>query len=156
MIERREDLERAKDGSWAETLLRAGRRMNAHTLSKLEKLGLRIRPAHTALFPHIDLVEGTRPSELAKRMGISKQAVGQLVEDLVSQGMLEKRSDPGDGRAYRVCFSRQEGRTVLDGLRWLGEAEAELEARLGASDVRELRRILGRLLEALDDLGAES
>jgi len=129
--------------------------VNAFTLSRLEARGLRVRPSHTALFPHIDVERGTRSTKLARRVGISKHAVGQLVDEMVREGMLERRPDPDDGRAHRVCFSRTRGRTVLDGLRWLAEAEAELEARMDPKDVRELRRILDRLLEALDELGAE-
>ena len=66
-----------------------------------------IRPAHTALFPHIDL-SGTRQTALARRMGVSKQAVGQLVSELEQMGALERVPDPSDGRARLVRFAAGE------------------------------------------------
>jgi hypothetical protein len=46
----------------------------------------RLRRSHTSLLPHIDL-GGTRVTDLAERLGVSKQAASQLVDDLEAIGV---------------------------------------------------------------------
>src|SRR3546814_9704006 len=40
----------------------------------------------------------TRPAELARRLGISRQAVQQLLADLQTRGLIELVADPADAR----------------------------------------------------------
>ncbi len=49
-------------------------------------------------------LEGTRPSELARRLGVSKEAIGEPVDEKVATGMVERVTDPTDGRAVLVRF----------------------------------------------------
>src|SRR6476469_5743919 len=74
-----------------------------------------VRAAHTALFPHLDF-EGIRLTDLAARVGVTKQAVGQLIDDLARLGMVERVADPTDRRAKRVRFSRRGHAALLHGL----------------------------------------
>jgi DNA-binding MarR family transcriptional regulator len=144
-------VEAAKLASVAQLLFKAARLLNERALASLPSpdAGPRLRAAHTSLFPHIDL-EGTRLTELAKRLGISKQAVGQLVDELEQMGAIERVPDPDDGRAKLVRFSRKPGRTLLDGLRHLQAIEAELTHELGDARVQALREGLLALLDYLD------
>ena len=115
-----------------------------------EEMGVAgIRASHTSLFPFIEL-EGTRLTDLAARLGVSKQAAGQLVEDLEQMGILERAPDPADGRAKLVRFSARGRRGLLEGLAVLRRMEAELSARLASGDMERLHGILLRLLDALE------
>src|SRR5688572_14269579 len=89
-----------------------------------------LRAAHTALFPHIAL-EGTRLTDLAARLGVSKQAVGQTVADLETLGVLEYVAHPEDGRAKLVRFSARGRRGLLQGLGVLKTLEEELATDIG-------------------------
>lgn len=134
----------AKRASTVQVLFRCARLLNDHSLAQLRAVsGLPVRPAHTNLFPHIDL-DGTRLTELARRVGISKQAVGQLVSELEQMGTLERVPDPTDGRARLVRFATgPDGRSVLfHGLSVLQEVEAELAEELGPERWRQLRALL--------------
>ncbi|MSP70886.1 MAG: MarR family transcriptional regulator [Myxococcales bacterium] len=110
-----------------------------------------LRTAHTMLLPHID-AEGTRPSVLAGRLGVTKQAVGQLVDELVEMGFLERVHDPADARARLVRFSKRGRKSVSTGLDVLEAMEAELSEKIGEKRMIELRRALA----ALDALLAPS
>lgn len=124
-------LDEMKRASIAQLLFRCARRLNDKVLKDVEATtGIPIRPSHTALFPHIDL-EGTRQSDLASRVGISKQAINKLVAELEALGVLERSLDPSDGRATLVRFSQRKGRTILDGMALLGNAEREIAVILG-------------------------
>lgn len=138
----RDELERRKRASSAQLLFRCARRVNELALARVaERTGLPIRASHTTLFPHIAL-EGTRQTELARRVGVSKQAIHQLVTELEAMGVLERAPDPKDRRATLVRFSAREGRTLLDGLAVLGEIEREMERAIGAKSMRALHDAL--------------
>ncbi len=145
-------IEAAKNASTAQVLFRCARLFNELALSAIRReTGHAIRPAHTNLFPHIDL-DGTRPTELARRLGISKQAVGPLVAELEGMGMLERVPDPDDGRARLVRFASGPDGThgVLAGLRLLGQVEAELAAELGEDRMAELHGLLVALMALVE------
>ncbi len=142
-------LEVAKSASWAQLLFQCARLINEQALAQVQRrTGHAVRPSHTTLFPHIDL-EGTRPSVMAAKLGISKQAVGQMVEELSQMGLLERVPDPRDARAYLVRFSAQGRKGLFAGLALLREIEADLASQVGAADIEQMHRTLIRLLAAL-------
>ncbi len=147
-----EALETAKRASTAQLLFKCARLVNERALATIPAPdGVpRPRPAHMALFPHIAL-EGTRPSELAKALGISKQAVGQLVGELEAMGIVERRPDPDDGRAKRVVFTERGLQSILEGLDHLRRIEAELTKAIGEDTMASLRAALLVLHDHLDD-----
>jgi DNA-binding MarR family transcriptional regulator len=144
-------LERAKAESVGQLLFKCARLLNERALERVEAPdgAPRIRPAHTSLFPHIDLA-GTRATELAQRMGISKQAVGQLIDELEQLEVLERVPDPVDGRAKLVRFRQTPGRSLLDGLAHLRALEQELTAAIGPARMAALHDGLTALLAVLE------
>jgi len=89
--------------------------------------------------------DGLAQSELVKRMGLSKQAVQQLVDELVVEGVVARRPNPADKRSNIVVFTRA-------GLSMLAEAnsvklaiEDAYRAKLGAKGLRDLMTALCRL-----------
>ncbi|MCC6623375.1 MAG: MarR family transcriptional regulator [Deltaproteobacteria bacterium] len=108
-----------------------------------------LRPAIANLFPHIAL-EGTRVSELAGKLGVSKQAVSKLVGELVGEGVLELGPDPDDARARRVRFTRRGIAAIHHGMGVFREVERELGERVGAERLARLGDDLRALLDALD------
>ncbi|PRQ04972.1 MarR family winged helix-turn-helix transcriptional regulator [Enhygromyxa salina] len=152
-----ERLEQAKAASVAQLLFKCARLLNEQAVARLEQPpGVpRIRPAHTSVFPHLDLA-GTRLTELARRLGISKQAVGQLVDELEQMQVLERVPDPSDGRAKLIRFAKAPGRSLLDGLAHLRRFEQELGVAIGAPRMAALHDALGALLVALEDRSTPS
>ncbi len=145
----REELERRKRASMGQLLLRSARLFNERAIGRLQRTRPEARVAHTQLYPHIDL-EGTRLVELARRVGTSKQAVGQLVGELEALGVVRREPDPADARAKRVCFTARGRRALLEGLGVLRDTEAELARVIGRSRLRRLRADLAALLAALE------
>lgn len=132
-------------------LLKAARLLNERAIARVRvEANPDFRTPHTALLPHIDFA-GTRLTELAARVGTSKQAVGELVGELEEMGMVSREVDPADARARLVRFTARGRRALLHGLSVLAEIEAELAAELGRTTLDRLRADLGRLLEALEN-----
>jgi len=99
-------------------------------LSNLAARG-RLDAAHVHITRHLAL-EGARVTELAAQAGVSKQAMGKLVDECEAWGLVQRGADPGDARARRVLFT-------ADGLAWVGafqrsvaQAEAELRLAVGS------------------------
>jgi len=98
-------------------------------------------PSHIAITRNLDL-EGTRASELARRAGITKQSMGELIIQLEARGIVERRPDPTDGRAKIVFFTPA-------GLQWLdafgaalSRAEQEMRDALGPDALEALKQAL--------------
>lgn len=139
-----------KRASTGQLLVRAARLVNERGVARAgDVFGLPIRAAHLSLFPHLDL-DGTRQTELARRMRVSKQAVHQLVAELEQFGVVERVPDPRDGRATLVCFTDRGARALFDGLAVLGELEVGMREALGESRMAALHDALLALNDWLD------
>jgi DNA-binding MarR family transcriptional regulator len=107
-----------------------------------------IRPAHTAIFQLLP-PEGGRATELAERIGTSKQAVGYLIDYLELHGYLERVVDPRDGRAFIVRRTEKGWRVNQTARRLVEEIQSEWAERIGSDRMDELRRLLSELIDAL-------
>jgi DNA-binding MarR family transcriptional regulator len=145
-----EALDRVKRASVGQLLLKAGRLLDERALGRINRQGPKVtlRPAHTSLFPHVDQ-QGTRLTELARRLGITKQAAGQLVSDLEELEVLERVDDPQDGRAKLVRFTRFGLEALHHGLSVLRGIEIELEQVLGKTRTRQLHQALALVVDEL-------
>jgi DNA-binding MarR family transcriptional regulator len=86
--------------------------------------------------------QGTRPSELASRLRISKQALNYLLGELERLGYLQRRPDPGDRRSKRVALTDR-GSAAIGVIREaVGELETAWAERLGADRFAQLRALL--------------
>ena len=104
------------------------------------------RMAHNAVFAHIP-PEGITLAELARRAGITKQAMSELVLDLEAKGYLTRRPDEHDKRTKLIELSDRGWAAMSAALAAFEEMERGLEERLGASRLRSLRHTLEILAE---------
>lgn len=126
--------------------LQAHRDFSERALVKLRARGHDgLGPAHMALLPHLE-IDGTRITTLAERMQVSKQAAGQLVNDLELKGYVARGVDPHDGRAMRVTFTDGGRQFLRDAYTVKHEIEAEYRTILGDSGMEALQDALTRLV----------
>jgi DNA-binding MarR family transcriptional regulator len=145
-----EALDKVKRASVGQLLLKGARLLDERALERVNRAGPKVtlRPAHTSLLPHID-PQGTRLTELARRLGVTKQAAGQLVSDLEELEVVERVDDAEDGRAKLVRFTRTGLEAINHGLSVLRGIEAELEKVLGKVKMKQLHEAL---LVVVDEL----
>jgi DNA-binding MarR family transcriptional regulator len=86
--------------------------------------------------------QGERPSELAARLRISKQALNHLLGQLERRGYLERRPDADDGRSRRIGLTPRGTRAVAVIRAAVAEMEDDWKERLGARRFEQLRRSL--------------
>jgi len=89
-----------------------------------------ISAAHIHITRHLAL-EGSRLTQLSQAAGMSKQAMGDLVDQCEAWGLVKRESDALDARAKKLVFT-------ADGLAWLeafkvavAQAEIEFKASVG-------------------------
>jgi DNA-binding MarR family transcriptional regulator len=93
-----------------------------------------------------DLGAGSRPTEIAKRLGVTKAAVGQVLVPLEEQGLVTRAPDPSDRRAVVFKPTAKAARLYVVGRREIDAIEAEWKAILGARRFEQL----AATLEVLD------
>jgi DNA-binding MarR family transcriptional regulator len=102
--------------------------------------------AHLTVFQYPG-PQGTRPTELADRLRMSKQALNYLLGQLERLGYLERRPDPDDRRSKRVALTPRGVSMGVAMREAVGEMEAAWARQLGASRFAQLRELLADLNE---------
>ena len=92
--------------------------------------------------------DGARPSVLAERAAMSKQAMNRLLGSLEDLGYLVRSDAPDEGRARIVHFSKRGHAAYAKALEVLGDIEREWIAELGPKDFAKLKEILFRVWES--------
>ena len=123
---------------------RAHKLLNQRIQESVAAAGHPIRPAHSAVFVNIDR-SGSRLTHLAERAAMSPQAMGELVDDLVARGYLERVPDPADRRAKLIVLTDLGFQALQAAFDTILDIEAELLAELGAGGLARLQRALRRL-----------
>jgi DNA-binding MarR family transcriptional regulator len=105
-----------------------------------------VRPSHGFALQAVG-AEGVTAVELARRLGVSKQAAGKTVDGLVGLGYAERAGDPTDARRKIVRLTA-EGREVL-----ALSARAFDRARAGRLEGLDVERVAGfeDVLRAVSD-----
>lgn len=91
-----------------------------------------------------------RPAAMARRLGVSRQAVQQLVRPLTNRGLVEITPDPADRRATLIHPTLAGIEFGLAAAEEHRDIEAMLERRIGRGDLDDLRRILSLDWGAID------
>jgi DNA-binding MarR family transcriptional regulator len=89
--------------------------------------------------------QGSKPSELASRLRMSKQALNYLLGELERLGYLERRPHPDDQRAKRVTLTKRGTSVALVMREAVAELETEWARQLGRKRFDQLRALLEEL-----------
>jgi DNA-binding MarR family transcriptional regulator len=123
-------------------LLAAAEWFNDALIARMEQAGWPLLSrSQSLLFVRID-DEGTRPAELARRLGITRQSMQELLAKLRDHGLVTVEVDPADGRATIVRLARRAQLFGRDAAMISAAIEAELTDRIGQRAVDGLREAL--------------
>ena len=106
-----------------------------------------IRPTHGCVFRFVR-EDGMRLTELAHLAGATKQSVGEMVDDLVARGYVERVPDPGDGRAKLIRLTERGAEAQRVGFGLFAQLEGRWAERYGAERLAELRETLEEIVAA--------
>ncbi|MET7802159.1 MarR family winged helix-turn-helix transcriptional regulator [Streptomyces decoyicus] len=111
-------------------------------LATLEEAGASpVSPTQLGLFCVLD-EDGTTVSELARRMGVTRQTAHQAVHGLVDLGLLEQAPDPASARRRLIRRTPEGQRAHQRAGLILERLEETLAERIGQNAVASLRAAL--------------
>ena len=127
------------DPNLGRLLLDGFRWVDAALLAGLEaRLGIRLTSAQSQLFAEISL-DGSRQADLARLLGVSRQAVNELVRSLEAAGMVELVPDPDSARSKLVKPTALGAESIEVALAIFADIERELAARIGGDTLAAMR-----------------
>jgi DNA-binding MarR family transcriptional regulator len=100
-----------------------------------------IRPTHGCVFRFVR-GPGMRLTVLAEMAGMTKQSVGEVVDDLVARGYVKRIPDPEDRRAKLICLTERGEQAQATGLALFAKVEKQWAKRYGAERIGQLRELL--------------
>jgi DNA-binding MarR family transcriptional regulator len=103
-----------------------------------------LRQSHFRLLSNVPR-DGISITELGERLGMTKQASGQFVTQLIGTGHLEARNDPHDGRVRVVVRTALGDRTVKATNARILRIERKWAKVVGPARYAEFRQVLKEL-----------
>ena len=137
---------------FAPVLTAANRALVATMMTEVASCGFKdMTPAFVSLMSLLDPT-GSRPTILAKRVGITKQAIGQLVRELEARGYVEQVSDSTDTRAKIVRLTKRGVALHAACAKARLGLQSVVIAKLGKLKVSRLQRDLAELAAVLEKM----
>jgi DNA-binding MarR family transcriptional regulator len=113
-------------------------------LASLADAGLSdINLSHLSLF-HYPPIDGSRPSDVAKRLSVSKQALNHLLGHLETCGYLQRRSEPSS-RQTTIHFTERGWRVLDVTIEAMQQLEADWQSQIGEQRFAELKTTMREL-----------
>src|ERR1700759_4356589 len=100
-----------------------------------------IRPTHGCVFRFVH-GDGMRLTELASKAGLTKQSVGEIVDDLTRLGYIERFPDPTDKRAKLLRLTEKGLDAQRIGFSKFAKLEEDWSEAFGADRIAALRSLL--------------
>jgi DNA-binding MarR family transcriptional regulator/catechol 2,3-dioxygenase-like lactoylglutathione lyase family enzyme len=140
------------ESDWGElatpALMRSARGAYAQSIrAQLHAIGLDDLPRNGAfILAGIDTAGGPR-HDLPSELGVTKQAVSQVIDLLVNRGYLEREPDPDDRRRVRLELTGRGEDAVAAVLRGVEAIDRQLDEVVSPEQVSALRSVLSALTD---------
>jgi DNA-binding MarR family transcriptional regulator len=106
-----------------------------------------MRPAHGNAMEMLAIQDGLRLTDIAAGAGMAPQSMGELIDDLVAKGYLERHEDPADRRAKRIYLTGKGRATATASTVAMRRLEEKISEILGAPQYHQMRRNLAAIAE---------
>jgi DNA-binding MarR family transcriptional regulator len=106
-----------------------------------------IRPTHGCVFRFVQ-GPGLRLTEIAERANMTKQSVGEIVDDLVELGYAKRIPDRDDRRAKLICLTERGEEAQAFGRTLFARIEERWAERFGKERIAALRELLEEIVAA--------
>lgn len=151
VLVKEQPVEQERDYTWrhqhiGRLLFEVQKDFQHRSIRQLRDLGYEdITPAYINVIASVS-TQGTRLTDIARDLDITKQAVGKMVRELTEKGYLSRREDPVDGRATLVTFTERGERFLNNAKAGIDDIERLYADLLGAETLSELKGTLEGLL----------
>jgi DNA-binding MarR family transcriptional regulator len=113
-------------------LAKASQRFNERLVARFADRGFpEVRASYGSVLMPLFQQDDLRVGELGTRAALSKQSMTALVAACEAEGLVERRRDPDDGRAFRVRLTRRGRRFQRTAETILADLDTEIVELLG-------------------------
>ena len=108
-----------------------------------------LSPARVRLVVAVGETPGIRMRDLAERLGVTARAVTPLVDGLEAEGLMSRKPDPADRRAFRLHLTEagESLRAVISDLQ--ERVSSDIFGALDQSDRNQLADLLRKLIAGI-------
>ncbi|HEV7616152.1 MAG TPA: MarR family winged helix-turn-helix transcriptional regulator [Solirubrobacterales bacterium] len=106
-----------------------------------------IRPTHGCVFRFVH-GDGMRLTDLSALAGMTKQSVGEVVDDLAERGYVERFPDPDDRRAKLIRLTAKGKEAQATGFGIFAAIEQRWAERFGPDRLADIRALLEEIAHA--------
>jgi DNA-binding MarR family transcriptional regulator len=124
---------------------RAARRFDALTARVFAADGLGFLEALVLAALFFEAPRQVKPSQLAETFATTRGNLSHCVSSLEAKGLLHRKIDPADARAYLLTLKPQGRRCALRVIAALDRLQKEFESEIGKSALAELLRSIRKL-----------
>lgn len=107
-----------------------------------------LKLSHALILPQI-AADGSRIIDIARSQGVSKQAVGQIANELEKLGFIRKAADPHDKRSKKLLLTDTGIALVQQSAFFMQEVDRQLAEQLGQPLFDELSQLSRQLFQTL-------
>ena len=86
-----------------------------------------------------------KPSQLAETFGTTRGSVSHCISSLEAKGLLQRRIDPDDARAYQLTLKTQGKKCALRVIAAFDKLQKEFENEIGKAPLAEMLKSLRKL-----------
>jgi DNA-binding MarR family transcriptional regulator len=125
--------------------------MNQELHNRLKEAGFGdVRPAHSFLFQGL-MPDGATAKTLVAHLGISKQAVSQMLDYLEECGYVARKPHPSDGRGKMVVLTERGWSLVRTKENIYKEIEQRWTRMIGSDHMKTLQQDLKHIIENVNE-----
>lgn len=121
---------------------------------RMRKVGL--TGSTRRVITYLSREDGQTQASLAKRLDITRVALGEAVDRLEKSGHVKRRPDPVDRRKWRVHLTRKARDLLPEMFAAADQLQAECFRDLSDAELAQLQATLGHLRARLTDMTIES
>jgi DNA-binding MarR family transcriptional regulator len=132
VAERRGDQAPSLDDRGVFLLSQLGFHVALRCAELLAPLGL--QPAHYGVLMHLSSQEGLSQQQLADTMGMHRNVMVGLIDDLETDGLVRRTRQPRDRRAHRLQLTEQAHSVLTDANAAIDSLEEEIFAALDPTE----------------------
>ena len=133
-------------------MLAASRVMTAYYVASLAQAGVQVSPAGLGVLRILLAGDGLKSSDVAARGWSSPGTLTSVVNTLVREGYVERRSDAGDRRVVRLYLTDQGRRTCEDYYALAGPAWRDAFDFVSEPDEPVVRKFFTDMIEQFSEL----
>jgi DNA-binding MarR family transcriptional regulator len=124
------------------------RRFDALTTRLLEADDLNFLEALILATLFFESPAAVKPSHLAETFGTTRGNVSHCISSLEAKGLVQRKIDPQDARAYHLTLKPQGRKTAIRVIGALDKVQRAFEHKVGKDALQSALRVIGSLAES--------